>query len=104
MDDNELQIVEEPVGQETEGEKETAVAPEEEKGGSRFPTQTVLTIRTIVGAYVLYLAYQIITSDNEVTIPMWVAVAVFIVAGVALVIMSIKHFICGEYEGGKKDI
>ena len=24
-------------------------------------------------------------------------------AGVALIVLSVKHFICGEYEGGKKD-
>lgn len=69
-----------------------------------YPTQVVLTIRTIVGAYVIYLAYQIITSDEEVTGWMWAAVALFIVAGAALVIMSVKHFIMGEYEGGKRDV
>ena len=42
--------------------------------------------------------------DGFDPIPMWIAVAVFIVAGAALVIMSVKHFICGEYEGGKKDV
>ena len=78
-----------------------AVEPERAKN---YPTQAVLTIRAIVGAYVLYLAYQIITSDNEVTPLMWAAVGLFIVAGSGLVIMSVKHFICGEYEGGKKDV
>ncbi|MCR5301180.1 MAG: hypothetical protein K6E49_01940 [Lachnospiraceae bacterium] len=78
---------------------------EDETGEKRsFPTQVVLTIRTIVGAYVIYLAYQIITSDEEVTPWMWAAVVLFIVAGAALVIMSVKHFIMGEYEGGKKDV
>ncbi len=78
-------------------------APEEEKK-SNYPTQVVLTIRTIVGAYVAYLAYQIITSDSEITPFLWVAVIIFIIAGVGLVVMSVKHFICGEYEGGKKDV
>ena len=71
---------------------------------NNFLTQGVLTIRAIVGIYVLYLAYQIITSDGEKTPLIWAAVALFIVAGSALVIMSVKHFICGEYVGGKKDI
>ncbi len=97
----------EPELQVTETEEETAVeevtAPEEEVKKNNYPTQVVLTIRTIVGAYVIYLAYQIITSGSEITPLLWVAVAVFIVAGVGLVIMSVKHFICGEYEGGKKD-
>ncbi|MBR4575428.1 MAG: hypothetical protein IKO16_10990 [Lachnospiraceae bacterium] len=71
---------------------------------SNYPTQAVLTIRAIVGIYVTYLAYQIITSDSEVTAWMWAAVGLFIVAGVGLVVMSVKHFICGEYVGGKKDV
>ena len=56
------------------------------------------------GVYVVYLAYQIITSGDEKSIPIWAAVVLFIVVGSVLAIMSIKHFICGEYEGGKKDI
>lgn len=68
-----------------------------------YPTQTVLTIRAIVGGYVMYLAYQIITSDSTKSPWMWAAVAVLLIAGALLVIMSVKHFISGEYEGGKKD-
>ena len=84
----------------------TQLTEEEEKepGKTNFPTQMNLTIRAIVGGYVVYLAYQIITSKSEMTPLMWAAVAVFIVAGVGLVAMSVKHFVCGEYEGGKKDI
>ncbi len=76
----------------------------EEPRKKNYPTQVVLTIRTIVGAYVFYLAYQIVTSGDEISIPMWAAVVLFLVAGAGLVIMSVKHFICGEYEGGKKDV
>lgn len=79
--------------------------PEEEpEKKTNYPTQMALTIRAIVGGYVVYLAYQIITSKNALTVPMWIAAGVFIVAGIGLVILSIKHYICGEYEGGKKDI
>ena len=74
-----------------------------DKNNKNYPSQTVLTIRAIVGGYVIYLAYQIITSKSETTPLMWAAIVLFIVAGSALVIMSVKHFICGEYEGGKKD-
>ena len=73
------------------------------KKSASLPTQAVLAIRAIVGGYVMYLAYQIITSGNEITPLMWAAVALFIVAGAFLVIMSIKHFILGEYQGGKAD-
>ena len=82
---------------------ETVTETEPEEKSKNDPPQMSLTIRAIVGAYVLYLAYQIATSDSEVTIPMWIAVGIFVIAGTGLVIMSIKHFICGEYEGGKKD-
>ena len=75
-----------------------------EENKNNFPTQAVLTIRAIVGIYVLYLAYQIITSDSEKTPFMWVAVGIFIIAGIGLTAMSIKHFVCGEYQGGKKDL
>ncbi len=84
---------------------ETEETAEEQKEPEKnYPTQMNLTIRGIVGGYVAYLAYQIVTSKSEMTPLMWVAVAVFIFAGVGLVALSVKHFICGEYEGGKKDI
>ena len=98
MDDNRLMETNENT------EETQTVENADEPSGKSYPTQVVLTIRTIVGAYVFYLAYQIVTSGNEVTAPMWAAVILFFVAGGALVIMSVKHFICGEYEGGKKDV
>ena len=76
----------------------------ESKGGKSYPTQTLLAIRALVGGYVLYLAYGLFTSKDELTPLMWGAAILFIVAGVALVVLSIKHFVCGEYEGGKRDI
>ncbi len=99
MDSNQIEDAEfEELDPEPEAE------PEPDKpSGSAYPTQVVLTIRTIVGGYLVYLAYQIITSGNEISTWMWAAVILFIVAGAALVVMSVKHFICGEYEGGKKD-
>lgn len=81
------------------GEKSDAISEDETGKSKNYPTQVVLTIRAIVGAYVFYLAYQIVTSGNELSIPMWIAVIVFFVAGAGLVIMSIKHFICKEYSG-----
>ena len=89
---------------------EDAAAGESDPGNSEksskktYPTQAVLTIRMIVGVYVAYLAYQIITSKEEIPPLMWVPIVIFIIAGAALVITSVKHFVCGEYEGGKKDV
>ena len=96
-------VTPEEVLEETPNESE-AIPEEDVKSGKNYPTQVVLTIRTIVGVYVAYLAYQIITSKEEIQPLMWVPIVIFIVAGAALVITSIKHFVCGEYEGGKKDV
>ncbi len=96
-------VTPEEVLEETSSESE-AIPEEDAKSGKNYPTQVVLTIRTIVGVYVAYLAYQIITSKEEIQPLMWVPIVIFIVAGAALVITSIKHFVCGEYEGGKKDV
>ncbi len=93
VEDTQQDVIEQPAGSGQVEEKKSA-----------YPTQTILTIRAIVGGYVMYLAYQIIMSDGEISPWMWAAIAVFIVAGSALVITSVKHFICGEYEGGKKDV
>ncbi|MBR6159095.1 MAG: hypothetical protein IKQ40_02240, partial [Lachnospiraceae bacterium] len=88
---------------EVSGETATDGAEEPEKNNN-YPTQAALTIRGIVGAYVIYLAYQLMTSKDELTAIMYAAVGLFIVAGSGLIIMSIKRFISGEYEGGKKDV
>ena len=94
---------EEPEKTEVSGETATDGAEEPEKNNN-YPTQAALTIRGIVGAYVIYLAYQLMTSKDELTVIMYAAVGLFIVAGSGLIIMSIKRFISGEYEGGKKDV
>lgn len=104
MDNEETQVT--TVEQTDETTVDKTVEETGEDNGSKkrvFPTQTQLAIRAIVGGYVLYLAYQIATSKEELTWLMWAAVAVFVVAGVALVIMSVKHFILGEYDGGRAD-
>ena len=88
-------VVDETTLQENNAEAET----NEDEKKKTYPTQTVLTIRAIVGAYVFYLAYQIATSEDAKSIPMWIVVVLFFIAGAGLVIMSVKHFIRGEYEG-----
>ncbi len=104
MDNNVPDQIEDAKYEELDNAGETEDISDEKENRSKYPTQLVLTIRTIVGAYVIYLAYQIITSDGAKSIPIWAAVILFIVAGSALVIMSVKHFILGEYEGGRKDV
>lgn len=108
MDNSELEPVEEAQFEELDVKEEADIAQtpgEDNKSGhSNYPTQLALAIRAIVGGYVLYLAYQLMTSENELTTLMWIFAGVFVIAGSGLVIMSIKHFLCGEYEGGKKDV
>ena len=89
----------------TEGEVVEDAGEESAAEGkkSSYPTQVALGIRAVVGAYVVYLAYQLFTSKNEMTPVMWAAAVLFIVAGVALIGFSIKHYVCGEYEGGRQD-
>ena len=69
----------------------------------RFPTQAVLTIRVIVGAYVMYLAYQIVTSGEEKPWYIFIFVVLFVVVGILMIAFSLKHLILGEYDGGKAD-
>ena len=109
MIETENEVMEKEIVEKVEGEivEETSEAakeiPDDDNGGKSYPTQALLAIRALVGGYVLYLAYGLFTSKDELTPLMWGAAIVFIVAGVALIVLSVKRFICGEYEGGKKD-
>lgn len=77
---------------------------EENKNQNNYPTQVMLTVRGIVGAYVLYQAYSIATSDSPKTTAMWMFVVLFVVCGAGFLATSIKHYILGEYQGGKADL
>ncbi len=83
--------------------EEEAASEETTKKSKTLPTQTLLVIRALIGGYVLYLAYGLITSKDEKTTMIYVFTALFLVAGILLISLSIKHFICGEFEGGKAD-
>ncbi len=75
----------------------------ESDAGSSYPTQMLLTIRALVGGYLLYLTYGLITSEDAKSPMIYVAIAVFLIAGILLIAFSIKRYIKGEYEGGKSD-
>jgi len=68
-----------------------------------YPKQIILTIRVIVGGYLDYLAYQIITSGEEKGPFMYCAVVAFIISGTFLAGWSLLSLILGKYEGGKAD-
>ncbi len=76
------------------------------KQGS-LPTQMGLLFRTIAGAYLMYLAYSIYGSAENVVgvekIAFVAAIAVFAIVGAAVVISSLRSMQRGEYEGGAGD-
>ena len=70
----------------------------------RYATQGMLIVRVVCGAYLGYLAYQLIADRATSTIPAWAMIvfpALFIVAAAFLIIDSLVKYIKGEYEGGK---
>lgn len=66
-------------------------------------TQAVLSIRVLVGAYVIYMAYGILTSGNDKSIFMILAAILLGIAGAILVALSGLQLMRGQYAGGKAD-
>lgn len=69
-----------------------------------FPTQLSLTIRVIVGAYVIYSMYEAFTSSDEKSTILYVLIVLLTIIGAVLVVWSLKKLIKGEYAGGKADL
>ena len=75
-----------------------------DKKNKRHLTQGVLIVRVICGAYLGYLAYQLIADRASSTIPAWAMIVfptLFIAAAAFLLIDSLVKYFKGEYEGGK---
>lgn len=72
----------------------------------KLPTQMMLMIRGFLALYLLYLASDILKTEDYTNPRMIVIICavIFIVAGVVLLIDLIRIFIKGEYEGGKADV
>lgn len=66
-------------------------------------TQVVLTIRVIVGGYLVYIAYGLFTSETR-TLPLTFAAVFFAIVGAVIAVWSLKHLVLGEYQGGKADV
>lgn len=64
------------------------------------PTKVLLGIRILVSAYILYLAYGIITDDTPKSWYIWIFVVIFVGAGLTLITLSAKALIKGEYIDG----
>ena len=68
-----------------------------------YPTQLSLTIRVIVGGYVLYNMYGILKTFSEHDLWLNILAVVLSVVGLVLIVLSLKNLVKGEYEGGKAD-
>lgn len=93
-----------------ENEKELQELPQEEEkpeeGGKSYKgmtsTKNGLTIRALIGAFILYYAYSIasdITSTPaDQRMPLYVFIVIFVIAGVWIVVDSVKRLIKKEYD------
>ncbi len=76
------------------------------RNGSKLPTKGMLTIRVVVGGYLMYLAYSLFT-DSGSSMPRWQIVAFsafFVIAGAAIIGLTAYLYFNGMYEGGKWDV
>lgn len=72
----------------------------------KLPSQTVLMIRGFIALYLMYMASDMLKTE-DISNPRMIIIGsavLFIVVGVILLISIIRCFIKGEYEGGKADI
>lgn len=88
---------------ETLEETENVEVREEKKSRSNMTsTRTGLTLRTIIGAAILYYAYSIArdieqTAEDSRTM-LYVFIVVFGIAGIWIIFDSVKRLIKKEYE------
>lgn len=77
----------------------------QKRGG--LPTKLSWILRMLVGAYIVFLDYQIIQSSRTTGDPLApgviVAMVIFAVSGTALVGWGIRGLSRGEYIGGAMD-
>ena len=69
-------------------------------------SQSMLIIKAFLGGYLLYLAYDVISTEVLMETRMGIVLLciLFVVAGIVLVVMSVRSLIRGEYIGGKEDL
>lgn len=70
-----------------------------------LPNQSMLAIKAVLGGYLVYLAYDIMSTEilTGPRIGITLFCVLFVIAGIFLVITTIRSFIKGEYIGGKAD-
>lgn len=99
--------------EEFEAKKADALREADENAGDdnhnrrKGDTKVSLTLRILVAAYVLYLAYGLIqdfeknTGNNRIFIA--AAIGVFLIAGGGILILSVKKLIRKEYVDANED-
>lgn len=70
-----------------------------------LPNQSMLAIKAVLGGYLVYLAYDIMSTEILMgpRVGITIFCILFVIAGVFLVITTVRSFIRGEYIGGKAD-
>lgn len=70
-----------------------------------LPNQSMLAIKAVLGGYLVYLAYDIMSTEILMgpRVGIIIFCILFVIAGVFLVITTVRSFIRGEYIGGKAD-
>lgn len=74
----------------------------------KLPTKVTLTIRVLVGGYLLYTAYSLIdafkTNTGKEQLFFGVFMLLFVVCGIFLVVHGVRGLINGKYIGGAMDL
>lgn len=70
-----------------------------------LPNQSMLAIKAVLGGYLVYLAYDIMSTEilTGPRVGIILFCILFVIAGIFLVITTVRSFIRGEYIGGKAD-
>lgn len=70
-----------------------------------LPNQSMLFLKGVIGAYLVYLGYDIVSTEilSEARIGIMIVAGLFVIAGITLVVTTVRSFIRGEYVGGRAD-
>lgn len=89
------------------GQKEKDMVRENGQNGRALPTKVMLTIRVLVGAYLLYTAYSLIGGvvggEGRDKYFFGAFIVFFTIAGIFLMIYAGRDLLRGKYIGGAMD-
>lgn len=78
-----------------------------EKKERSLPTKLSWYLRMLVGAYLVFIDYQIVQSSKNtgdpLTVPVILAMVLFAAAGSLIVLWGIRGLVRGQYVGGAMD-